>query len=67
MKSDRYLYAPPDDSLAEIAELLSRGVLRLQSRPSEADPPRVFPETALKTARQDLEQSRKTRLSVTRG
>jgi hypothetical protein len=53
--------------LLELASIFAQGVLRLHQQghlPQNTDG--LSLETALKTARQDLEQSRETRLSVTK-
>jgi hypothetical protein len=54
--------------LLELASIFAQGILRLHQQgqlPLNADG--LSLETALRTARQDLDKSRKTRLSVTRG
>jgi hypothetical protein len=57
-----------DDGLLEIARIFAEGVLRLHRNGDlPFGPDGLSLETALKTARQDLEQSRVSRLSVTRG
>lgn len=61
-------FADTNESLAEVAQILAHGILRLHERDRRAttqDP--VFSETALKTARQDLAQFPETRLLVARG
>ena len=57
-----------DSYLLEVARIFAAGILRLHHRGElsfGADGLSI--ETALRGAHQDLEQSRKTRLSVTRG
>jgi hypothetical protein len=57
-----------DDNLLELARIFAEGVLRLhQNGELPMNTNGLCLETALKTARQDLEQSRKKRLTVTRG
>lgn len=57
-----------DPYLLEIARIFAEGVLRLHRNGDlPFGPDGLSLETALRSARQDLEQSRKTRLSVTRG
>lgn len=61
-------FADTNESLAEMAQILAHGILRLHERDRRAaTQDAIFSETALETARQDLEQPRKSRLSVTRG
>jgi hypothetical protein len=61
-------YANDDASLAEIAQILAAGILRLQKRPILASgTSEEISEIALETAGQWLEQSRVSRLSVSRG
>jgi hypothetical protein len=49
-----------EQRLGEIAKILAQGILRLPPR-------RLSPETALGSAALGLEQSAKTRLSITNG
>jgi hypothetical protein len=57
-----------DERLLALASIFAEGVLRLHKLGHlPLGPNGLSPETALKTARQDLEQSRNSRLSVTRG
>ena len=64
---DKLSEDPQDNYLLQVARTFAEGVLRLHRRgelPLGSNGLSV--ETALKTARQDLEQSREMRLSVTR-
>jgi hypothetical protein len=57
-----------NDGLLEIARIFAAGVLRLHHQGQlPFGPDGLSLETALETARQDLEQSRDLRLSVSRG
>jgi len=62
---------PPCQRLAELAGIFARGFLRLKSRngePSRSATAATFSlPNPLKSDRQDLEQSRDLRLSVSRG
>ena len=57
-----------EDGLLEVGRIFAEGVLRLRrSGHFSFGPNGLSIQTALKTARQDLEQSRISRLSVSRG
>lgn len=55
----------PEQRLVEIAGIFARSFMRLQQRRNQL--PQLSEQTALEMDRQDLEQSAKMRLSVTRG
>lgn len=64
----RFDTAEPDDVVCQVAKIFAEGVLRLYWLGHlPLGPDGLSAETALNSAIQDLEQSRKTRLSVTRG